>query len=306
MMAFVTAAALMLGLALLFVLPGLLRRVPVSAGAALSVSDALNLEVLRDQRRELDADLRSGTLDEANHQSSRRELEQRVAHEVQAHQPVASAAPAQPLAAAVVGTAVLGLAVLLYAAVGTPLALDPARRVAAVPAPANEPTPVDGGNAAAVGPAQIEAMVNRLAERLKANPDDPKGWRMLATSYETLRRFDLAAQAYKNLLEVTPETPELLADYAVALGMSQDQTLSGEPEALIRRALAIDPNNVQALALAGSAAYERHDYAQAVAPWKHLLSRVPAESDMARSIASNIAKAESLSRQSSTAGTGGR
>jgi cytochrome c-type biogenesis protein CcmH len=181
-----------------------------------------------------------------------------------------------------VGLALPVAAVTLYAAVGTPQALlAPQARDAA----------------AAIGPTQIEGMVNRLAERLKNDPEDVNGWRMLAHSYETLRRFDAALDAYRHLLALEPNNPDVLTDAAVALGMSLNQDLSGEPERLIDRALALDPNHVQALALKGSAAYERGDYAQAIGPWKKILATVPQDSSMARSIAASVAKAETFAAQ---------
>ena len=179
-----------------------------------------------------------------------------------------------------IGLLLPAAAVALYAAIGTPQA---------VLAPQAE-TP-------AMGPAQIEAMVSRLAERLRNEPDDAEGWRMLAHSYETLRRFDAAVDAYRHLIALEPNNANELTDAAVALGMTLNQDLSGEPERLIDRALAINPNHVQALALKGSAAYERGDYAQAIPPWKKILAKVPQDSEMARSIAAGVAKAEALAEQ---------
>ena len=166
------------------------------------------------------------------------------------------------------------LAVTLYAAVGNPKALQP------------QPA------AAQVGPEQIEKMVAGLAKRLASQPDDADGWRMLARSYETLRRFDQAADAYRHLIALEPNSADLLVDYAVVLGMTLNSTLAGEPEVYLAKALAIDPNHIQALALSGSAALERGDAANAVKPWKKILALVPADSDIGRSISNNIAKAE--------------
>lgn len=185
--------------------------------------------------------------------------------------------PRQRWPAILVGLFVPLLAASLYAAVGNPKALEPATPLAAD---------------AAVSPEQIEGMVARLAGRLAKEPNDANGWRMLARSYETLRRFDQAADAYRHLLALEPDNPDLLVDYAVVLGMTLNTSLAGEPETLIARALAIDPNHIQALALSGSAAQERGDYAAAVKPWKKILALVPADSDMGKSIAANIAKVE--------------
>ena len=166
------------------------------------------------------------------------------------------------------------LAVALYAAIGNPKALQP------------QPA------APQVGPEQIENMVAGLAKRLAAQPGDADGWRMLARSYETLRRFDQAADAYRHLIALEPNNADVLVDYAVVLGMTLNTTLAGEPEAYLAKALAIDPNHLQALALSGSAALERGDAAGAVEPWKKILALVPADSDIGRSISNNIDKAE--------------
>ena len=147
---------------------------------------------------------------------------------------------------------------------------------------------------AAVAATAFAGVSPEEAARLKTEPDDADGWRMLAHSYETLRRFDAAVDAYRHLLALEPNNPNELANAAVALGMTLNQDLSGEPERLIDRALAINPDHVQALALKGSAAYERGDYAQAIGPWKKILATVPGDSDIARSIAASVQKAESL------------
>lgn len=294
MTAFYLAAAAMLALALSFVLPVLLRQgTPTSSVRR----DALNLDVLRDQLRELDADLQAGTIGQASHEAARHELERRVAQDVQsvATQPLVG--PRQRWTALFVALAVPMLAGAVYLAVGTPQALAPG----ALTLPAAQAVQPEVGE---VGPAQIEAMVARLAERLKAQPDDIKGWRMLARSYETLRRFDQAVLAYERLQQLAPNDAEVLVDHAVALGMSAGQTLSGEPERLLQQALTIDPSNVQALALVGSAAFERRDYAGAIQRWRQLLALAPPDSDIARSITASIAKAQALAKGRPASGQG--
>ena len=59
-----------------------------------------------------------------------------------------------------------------------------------------------------------------------------------------------------------PRDAELLADLADVLAMTRSQRLQGEPEKLVLRALEIDPQNLKALALAGTAAFERKDFAR--------------------------------------------
>ncbi|TAK99665.1 MAG: tetratricopeptide repeat protein [Aquabacterium sp.] len=181
----------------------------------------------------------------------------------------------------------------LYLWIGEPAALS-ASPVAAV-SRADE-APASPAAQGGVGPAQIAAMVQRLEQRLQTQPNDPKGWRMLIKSYETMGRFDDAVLAYQRLLKQTPADPDLLTDYAVTLGMSKGQTLAGEPEALLDQALKLDPKHIQALALSGSAAFEQRDYKRAVAQWQKLLALVPPDAEVRRSIEANVEKARALIR----------
>lgn len=189
---------------------------------------------------------------------------------------------------------VIFVASFLYAIVGNPKAIDAAK---AKDIEATAPFASLAADAQ-MTPEKIEAMVAGLAEKLESNPDDAKGWRMLARSYETLRRFPKAIEAYKNLVRIQPNDAEIWTDYAVTLAMASSQTLVGEPEQLIARALRIDPNYVQALALYGSAAFERKDYAVAITTWKRILKNTEPDSDIARSIQAGIDKAELLQRES--------
>jgi cytochrome c-type biogenesis protein CcmH len=147
-----------------------------------------------------------------------------------------------------------------------------------------------------VDPARIEAMVQRLAARLKANPQDAAGWRMLARSYESLGRFDQSVQAYRQLFALQSPDADQLLDFAVILGMSQGQSLAGEPEAAIDQALKLDPRHIQALALSGSAAYEQQDYPRAVTQWQKLLGLIPQGAPMRESIERDIDRARALAK----------
>lgn len=183
----------------------------------------------------------------------------------------------------------------MYAMVGTPAALllqaDPTSPSLASAAPDSAAASASAGG---MTPAQIEGMVARLAQRLQQQPDDVAGWRMLVRSYETLGRYPQAVDAWRRLLALTPDDPDLLTDYAVTLGMSQGQTLAGEPEEAINQALRLNPQHVQALALSGSAAFERADYPRAIAQWRRILLSVPPDAEVRASIEGQIAKAQAL------------
>ncbi|MBA3257059.1 MAG: tetratricopeptide repeat protein, partial [Pyrinomonadaceae bacterium] len=74
--------------------------------------------------------------------------------------------------------------------------------------------------------------------------------------------------------------------------MASEQKLQGKPLELIRKALQLDPENPKALELAGSAAFEAHDYQRAIEYWQKLLERVPANSEVADSLTERINEAK--------------
>jgi cytochrome c-type biogenesis protein CcmH len=264
-------AALAAG-ALFLVLRPLWRQ---GAGARVSRREA-NIAIYRDQRRELDADLAAGKLAPADHERSCAELEARLLEDVDAA-PEAPPAPSagRPFAVAL-GVAVPACALALYLMVGNPGGV--------VPGPAQ----------GKVTQEQIEAMVAGLAARLRENPQDTEGWKMLGRSYAVLGRFPDAVAAYAKAAERAPRDAPLLADFADVLAMSRGGSLEGEPEKLIQRALEIEPTNLKALALAGTAAYDRKDFEVAAGYWQRMLPLVAADSEDARVIRSNVDEARKL------------
>jgi cytochrome c-type biogenesis protein CcmH len=110
------------------------------------------------------------------------------------------------------------------------------------------------------------------------------------------------AQAARRMPAKGAETAQLLADYADVLAMSQGRTLQGAPEKLIARSLAADPRNVKALALAGSAAFERKDFKESIRYWEQLLAAAPADAEFTASIRSSIAEARERAGLPATGG----
>ena len=247
--------------------------------------NAANVAIYRDQLRELEADLAAGTLAREDYERARAELEARALQDV--GQPEGT--PARKLdglrdslrgrrAAWTLGAALPLATLALYLLVGNPAAIDrEAERHASVQ--------------------QVEAMVARLAVRLRENPDDVNGWKLLGRSYGVMGRYAEAADAYAKAAVRAPRDAQLLADLADVLGMARGQSLQGEPEQLALRALEIEPGNLKALALAGSAAFERKDFAAAAAYWERMLAYVEPGSEDARAIQQNVAEARSLQKQ---------
>ncbi|MDP1293766.1 tetratricopeptide repeat protein, partial [Klebsiella variicola] len=81
------------------------------------------------------------------------------------------------------------------------------------------------------------------ADRLQRSPDDADGWALLARAYEQLGRPQDALPAYAQLERLRPDDAQVWSQHAVTLAMVKGEGLAGEPEALLQRALAVDPRH---------------------------------------------------------------
>lgn len=197
---------------------------------------------------------------------------------------------------AVLGLLVCSIAVAGYALTGSPyLAGIGGPPTADTVAVADSNTRGKGGSPE-VTPAQITAMVDKLAQRMKEKPDDAEGWTMLARSYMVLGRPADAVPAYQRAAALRKNDAGLLADWADALAASHDGRPSAESLALVERALKLDANNIKALALSGSAAFDRGDFNSAVAQWTRVAAALPPNSELATQVQVSIGQAREQAR----------
>ncbi|MGE4239560.1 c-type cytochrome biogenesis protein CcmI [Ramlibacter sp.] len=276
--AFVVVAALLVVMALGVLLRSLLR-----GGSAAPLADdsvQSNLHILRAQLRELDDELAAGSLDTPQHAAARTELERRVLDETAVPSTAPRATRGRKSAIALALALPLA-ATVLYAHLGSRDALNPAVVAgSAAPTPAMPALPVD-----------MEAALQTLAERLKAEPDNVEGWALLGRSLLQLDRAEPARDAFAQALRHRGNDAGLLVDYADALARVQGRNLAGEPETLLQRALAIDPDHGKALALAGAAAMARKDHDAALAHWTRLRARLPPDTPMVQDLDTAIDRA---------------
>lgn len=283
MIVFWLFAAGLLALALALLLPGLVRQHGTPSRSTAPSASRANLALLRDQLAQIDADLAGGALTAEQHRLSRSEIEQRVLDEEAVSEGPRRAGSARRTAW-LVGSLVPLFALGVYGLKGNLGALDPqASRAQAEP----------GGD---VSLPQMEELVDKLAKRLEGQTtpqaDDAQGWAMLARSYAFMQRFPEASRAYGRALALDPKNAQLLADHADVLAALRGQQINGEPLRLVEQALQIDPNHPKALALAGSAAFERRDFAAAVGFWTRARQFVPADSDFAKALDGSLAEAK--------------
>jgi cytochrome c-type biogenesis protein CcmH len=251
-----------------------------------------DVSALRKQLQQLAELHTSGALADDAYQESRAKLERRLVDAVMSAPGAATEAPSARVPGKLLS--LLAVVVVMMAAAGYWWTGSPERLTDAVPA--GEGASAPAGQPHAMGFEQIAAMADKLAERLKTQPDDAEGWAMLARSYKVLGRNPEAVEAYQIAVALQADDAGLLADYADALATQNQMRLSGEPARLIARALKLEPDNLKALALAGTEAFERKDYAVAVKHWDRAVQVGPADSALVQQARSSAAEARELGR----------
>lgn len=281
MTGFAILAALLAALAAAFVLVPLLRRQAHREASRLEA----NASIYREQLAELEAERERGSITQEEFTRASRELERRVVGEYSNPAPSARPSRVKPsLAAILIGLFIPLFAGIAYWRLGTPGAIggDPQQA------------------AHAVTQEQMAGLVEQLSARMEKTPNDVEGWTLLGRSLAVLGRYGDSARAYARAVQLVPKDAGLLADYADALAMARGQKLAGEPFEIVKRALEIDPAHIKALALAGSAEFERDDFRAAIAYWERILKVVPPESEFGRSVSESIAEARSRQGGAST------
>jgi cytochrome c-type biogenesis protein CcmH len=282
--------ALLIVIALAFVLPPLLQRSEDSEVVLDDERKQANIAVYRDQLSELQADLRNGIIAEDQYAQDREEVERRLLEDtVTTRSKKTAGAPLNTRNTAyLLGIGLPLVAIVFYMKVGEPDRITNPAPVGQAPVSATAAAPPERTQE------QIAANVAKLAQRLESNPNDAQGWAMLARSYSSMEKFREAANAYAKATELNAKDADLWAEYAFATGMAEGRSLEGKPTELINRALKVDPENPKALQLAGSAAFQAKDYKKAIDYWQRVLKKVPPGTEVAETINARINEAKTL------------
>ncbi len=254
------------------------------------------LEQLKQQLMQIKELHANGTLSDSSFEEARLKLERQIVDAV------VSAPVTQSTSASAVRTAQTRSNTKLFAGIATAVLLigglgywwkGSFSQLSAVPA-ATSATAPSGSAPHDTSTDQIAVMAEKLAAKLKDKPQDPEGWAMLARSYTVLGKHPEALAAYERALALRGDDANLHADYADALAVKNNRSLEGAPMKEVEVALKLDPKNIKALALAGTAAFERKDYTGAAKYWEQVVKFGPPEENMVKQIKEGLAQARQL------------
>ncbi len=140
----------------------------------------------------------------------------------------------------------------------------------------------------------LNMVVKRLADKMLNDPGNGEGWLLLARTYGELHQFKEAAHAYAKAAALLPPNAVFLTEWADTHVLANERKWDDESHKIVQQALAADPKNLKALALAGSEAFYHADYKQAVSYWKRMKAVALAGSNDAKLAEMNIQEANTM------------
>lgn len=182
------------------------------------------------------------------------------------------------------------LAGLIYWKVGSPDVPS-----LSVPTKTMSSTMTMGANSANHEMGDLSVMAQRLAAKQEKNPENADGWALLAHTYVEIKQHKEAVGAFEKAVNLIPNDPQLFADYADALAVTNNGQFDAKTSELVEQALKLDPNHPKALLLAGTIAFKQANYIKAINIWQQLQPLIDKEdSALMHDVAANIAEANSL------------
>ena len=231
------------------------------------VRSGSDVAVYRDQLDEIDRDKAANLIGGVEAEAARVEVSRRLIAAAAAAK--AGAAIAAPVPASRYRWATLAAAIVV-------LPLGAGLTYLSLGSPNLAPVSI---NVEAVGqqlPEGIEQTVAEVENYLESNPNNGRGWELLAPVYIRLGRFDDAVRARRKALEIFGPDAARLGDLGEAIVLASNGAVTPEAKSLFERANAAEPEDVMAQYYLGLSAKQEGRRDEAVKRWTALISRAPA------------------------------
>jgi cytochrome c-type biogenesis protein CcmH len=274
---FLIIAGCLVLIALAFVLPPLWRIYPVADSGMPDDQDQRNILIARQRLSELQEQRQTGALSQSQYDEQFAELEQALSDDLDILNHASVSKSQGHWMVYLVALLVPLLAGSLYLTLGNVQAISHSVEMAS----ADPETP---------SVPDINLMIAGLAERLKADPNDAQGWLMLGRSYKYLEQYPQAVDAFANAYRLLGDQAEVMLLYAEAIAYGNNKNLTGKPAELITKALALEPENLNALWLGGMVKAQQNDSPAAIKMWRKLEALLPPGSEARHEMQTLLAK----------------
>jgi cytochrome c-type biogenesis protein CcmH len=230
-----------------------------------STGRAHDLEVYRDQLAELERDAARGLIQSVDAEQARAEIARRIIR--LGSEDKASALPSFSSAGRILGAAaVLAVPLVswgLYGFLGSPDIPSQPLEERLAQSPAN---------------GSVDELIARAEGHLAANPQDGRGWDVLAPVYLRLGRYDQAITAYRNAIRLQGSTADREAGLGEAITDAGEGMVSTEAQQAFERALRLEKDQPKARFYLATALVQDGKMADAASAWEAMLTGLPADS----------------------------
>jgi cytochrome c-type biogenesis protein CcmH len=254
---------------------------PLVSGQGMTAAGS-DLVVYRDQLEEIERDRTDARIDAVEAEAARVEVSRRLLAAANA----ANARPAETgstgwrrmAAAAAAAVLIPMFAVALYGVFGSPDL--PGQPLAAR---------LKGGDEN-LGSNSIAQLIARIEAHLEENPDDGRGWEIVAPVYMKLDRYEDAAKARRRAISLLGATSTREVDLGEALTAAANGVISEEAQASFNRAIALDAENFKAQFYLGLAAEQDGNTAEAAQLWRALIAKAPPDAPWLTVVRQSLAR----------------
>lgn len=241
-----------------------------------------DLAVYRDQLAEIDRDLAAGLIAGQEAEAARVEVSRRLLAAADQAQP----APAMPQATALRRRRMTSLVALVL------LPLGAAALYLSFGSPHLPGMPLSARNTQAPDTRSIESMVAQVESHLERNPEDGRGWEVLAPVYMRAERFNDAVRARGNALRLLGATAGREGDLGEAMVAAANGVVTADAKAVFERALALDAADLKARYYMGLAAEQDGKPQDAARIWRDLLEKAPPDAPYRPLIQSSLSRVD--------------
>jgi cytochrome c-type biogenesis protein CcmH len=245
-----------------------------------------DVAVYRDQLDEIERDRAAGRIEDPEAAAAQVEVSRRLLAAVDAQ----AAAPGAPPAASATrrrrSVAIAALVILPLGAAAIYLPLG---------SPGLPDQPLASRHAAEKQNQSFDSLIAQVEAHLARNPEDGRGWEVIAPVYLRLGRFEDAVRARRNVLRIKGETAERQAALGETLAYAAHGIVTAQAKAAFERALVLDPHDAKARYFLGLAAEQDGNHAHAATIWRAMLEGAPADAPWSEVVRRALARVEGRS-----------
>lgn len=233
-----------------------------------------DIAVYRDQLDEVDRDLARGVISATEAEAARVEIQRRLLAATDGQEGGMSAAtPLRPVLAAVL-IAVPAVAVGGYLLLGNPQL---------------EGQPLAARQSADPERARMAELVGRVESHLRENPEDGRGWEVIAPVYASMGRLEESVTAYRSAIRLLGSTSARQADLGEVITMKAGGVINEDARTAFEMAEKLNPPSVKAKFYLALADEQDGDLEAARLRWANLVEEAPPDAPWRREAETRLA-----------------